>query len=168
MAVEWPYWRAQGLSTWHRDMMPPSQHVSPPISALLELLQPTVSAVIVKWKHLGASTAQPRSGRSHKLTEWVCRVQKCIECRNCLSSVATLTTEFQTASGSNISQITVSRELHEMGFHGRAAAHKPKITMRNAKRLPEWCKARRHWTLEHLAVRWTNLGLVDARKTLLS
>ena len=35
-----------------------------------------------------------------------------------------------------------------MGFHGRAAAHKPKITIRNAKRRLEWCKARHHWTLE--------------------
>jgi hypothetical protein len=61
---------------------------------------------------------------------------------------ATFTTEFQTASGSNISTRTVSRELHKVGFHGRAAAHKPKINMRNAKRHLEWCKARRHWTLE--------------------
>jgi hypothetical protein len=35
-----------------------------------------------------------------------------------------------------------------MGFHGRAAAHKPKITMRNAKHQLEGCKARHHWTLE--------------------
>ena len=35
-----------------------------------------------------------------------------------------------------------------MGFHGRAAAHKPKITNRNAKCLLEWCKAHRYWTLE--------------------
>ena len=28
------------------------------------------------------------------------------------------------------------------------AAHKPEITMRNAKRRLEWCKARHHWTLE--------------------
>ena len=35
-------------------------------------------------------------------------------------------------------------ELHEMGVHGKAAAHKPKITMRSAKRRLEWCKARRH------------------------
>ena len=35
-----------------------------------------------------------------------------------------------------------------MGFHGRAAAHKPKITMHNVKLWLEWCKARRHWTLE--------------------
>ena len=35
-----------------------------------------------------------------------------------------------------------------MGFHGLAAAHKPKVTMRNAKCRLEWCKARWHWTLE--------------------
>ena len=36
-----------------------------------------------------------------------------------------------------------------MDLHGRAATHKPKITMRNAKRWLECCKARRHWTQEH-------------------
>ena len=31
----------------------------------------------------------------------------------------------------------------------RAATHKPKITLRNAKRWLEWCNGRRrHWTLE--------------------
>jgi hypothetical protein len=35
-----------------------------------------------------------------------------------------------------------------MGFHGRAAAHKPLITICNAKRRLEWCKTHHHWTLE--------------------
>ena len=35
-----------------------------------------------------------------------------------------------------------------MSFHGRAAAHKLIITMRNTKRQLEWSKVRRHWTLE--------------------
>ena len=54
-------------------------------------------------------------------------------CKNCLTSDATL---------------PVRQELHEIGFHGRAAADKAKITMRNAKRQLEWCKARHDWTLE--------------------
>ena len=49
--------------------------------------------------------------------------------KNLLSSIATLTTEFQTASGSDVSTITVRRELHEMGFHGQAATHNPEIAM---------------------------------------
>ena len=93
--------------------------------------QSTVSAVIVKWKYLGATTTQPRSGRPHKLTEQDSRVLKRITRKNHLSSVATLTTEIQTASGSNVSTRTVLRVLNEMGFHGRAAADEPKITMRN-------------------------------------
>ena len=66
-----------------------------------------------------------------------------------------------------------------MVFHSQGAAHKYKITMQNSKRRLEWCKARRHWTLEqgkrilwsdeshfNLAVHRTNLGLTDASRTL--
>jgi hypothetical protein len=106
--------------------------------------QSTVSAVIVKWKYLGATTDQPRSSRPHKHTELDHRVLKHVAHKNPL----TLTTELQTASGSNVSTITVRQEIREMGFHGRAASHKPKITMRNAKRRLEWCNAHLHWTLE--------------------
>ena len=95
----------------------------------------TIRAVIVKRKCLGATMAQPQIGRR-------------VAPNNCLSSDATLTTEFQTASGSSVSTRTVHRELHEMGFHGQAAAHKPKIPMRNAKSRLEWRKARHHWTLK--------------------
>ena len=38
------------------------------ISDLLELHRSTVSAVFEKWTRLGATMAQLRSGRSHKLT----------------------------------------------------------------------------------------------------
>jgi hypothetical protein len=43
---------------------------------------------------------------------------KCIARKNRLSSFVTLTTEFQTASGSKVGTITVRQELHELGFHG--------------------------------------------------
>ena len=92
-------------------------------SALQELPQSTVSAVIVKWKHLGTTTAQPRSGRPHKLTERDHRVLKRVTWKNRLSSVTPLTTKFQTATASNVSTSTVHQELHEMGFHGRAELH---------------------------------------------
>ena len=35
-----------------------------------------------------------------------------------------------------------------MGFYGRAATHKPKVTMRNARCRLAWCKSLHHWTLE--------------------
>jgi hypothetical protein len=83
-----------------------------------------------------------------KLIEKDCWVMKPISRTNRQSSVATLRPEFQTSSGSNVSTITVCQELHEMGFHGRAATHKPMITKCYAKRRLEWCNARHHWTLE--------------------
>ena len=92
-------------------------------------------------EHLGATTAQLRSGKSHKLTE---RDRRALKHKNRLSSVATLTTEIQIASGSNISTITIRRELHEMGVLGRAAAHKPKINKDDTKHRLEWCKVHRH------------------------
>ena len=53
----------------------------------------TISAVIVKCKHLGATTAQPRSGKPHKLTEQDRRVLENTARKNVLSLVATFTTE---------------------------------------------------------------------------
>ena len=39
-------------------------------------------------------------------------------------------------------------------------AHKPKLTMRNVKSRLEWCKARRHWTLEQWKhVLWSDESL---------
>lgn len=69
--------------------------------------------------------------------------------KNPLSSVASLPTELQTASGINISTGTMRRKIHEMDFHGQASVRKPQITVHNAKRRLEWCKARHKvWTLE--------------------
>ena len=73
-------------------------------------------------------------------------VLKHVEHTNCQSSVATLTTMFQTASGTNVRTRTVRQEIHERGFHSRAATHKPKINMHN--HWLEGCKAPHHWTLE--------------------
>ena len=69
---------------------------------------------------------QLRSGRSHKLTEWDRRPRLQLSLPS-----SKLLLEATSAQ-------QLCRELHEMGFHGRAAAHKPKITMRNAKRRLEW------------------------------
>ncbi|CAI9619294.1 unnamed protein product, partial [Staurois parvus] len=63
-------------------------------------------------------------------------------------SAESMAKDLQTSCGLQISTTTVRRELHGMGFHGRATASKPYITKCNAKRRMQWCKARRHWTRE--------------------
>lgn len=97
------------------------------ISAMLNLPRSTVSAVILKWKRGGITTALPRSGRPHKLKEEDRQVLERVALEKCLPSIKALTAEFQSASGANVSSTTVRRELHEMGFRGRVSSYgKPK------------------------------------------
>ncbi|XP_068444855.1 aminoacyl tRNA synthase complex-interacting multifunctional protein 1-like isoform X1 [Clinocottus analis] len=93
------------------------------ISSLLELPRSTVSAVILKWKRGGITTALPRSGRPHKLKEEDRQVLEKVALENRSPSVEALTAEFQTASGASVSPRTVRRELHEMGFRGRVSTY---------------------------------------------
>ncbi|CAI9579871.1 unnamed protein product [Staurois parvus] len=53
--------------------------------------------------------------------------------RSCQLSAESIAKDLQTSCGLQIITTTVSRELHGMGFHGRAAASKPYITKCNAK-----------------------------------
>ncbi|KAM3623415.1 uncharacterized protein V6R79_010808 [Siganus canaliculatus] len=93
------------------------------ISALLNLPRSTVSAVILKWKRGGITTTLPRSGRPHKLREEDRQLLEKVALENCLSTIKAITTQFQTASGANVSYRTVRRELHDMGFRGRASRY---------------------------------------------
>ncbi|CAI9540940.1 unnamed protein product [Staurois parvus] len=91
------------------------------------------------------------------MTERGQRMLKCTVCRSRQLSAESIAKDLQTSCGLQISTTTVRRELHGMGFHGRAAASKPYITNCNAKRRMQWCKARRHWTLEHWrSVLWSD------------
>ncbi|CAI9586820.1 unnamed protein product, partial [Staurois parvus] len=109
------------------------------ISWLLNIPRSTVSGIITKWKQLGTIATQPPSGRPRHMTERGQRMLKHTVRRSHQLSAESIAKDIQTWCGLQIRTTTVRRELHGMGFHGRAAASKP--------RMP-WCKARRHWTLE--------------------
>ncbi|GFX38393.1 integrase catalytic domain-containing protein [Trichonephila clavipes] len=108
----------------------------------------TVSDVIVKWKHRGSETAEKQTGRPKILDERSCRILKRVVKQNCKSSLVEISQEFQSSSGISVSSRTVrrERELKNLEFYGRAAAHKPNITPQNAKHRLQWCRAHRHWT----------------------
>lgn len=119
------------------------------VSLLLDLPYSTARAV-VKWKHLGATSAQPQSGRRYK------------------SPILCFVTHYRVPS-CNISTRAVHLKLCEVGFHGQAAADH-NSTMCKAKPKLGCCRAYLHWTLEQwkhpleylimlhcLAVWWRNL-----------
>lgn len=105
--------------------MPPLHKSVIEIFSLLDFPQSIVSGSIAKWKRLGTTAIQPRSGRPHKVTEPGRQVLRRIVCKSCQRSAGSIIAEFQTTSGINISTNTVHWEVHAMGFHGRAAACKP-------------------------------------------
>ena len=117
------------------------------MSSLLDIPRSTVSDIIRKWKRLGTTATQPRSGRQRKITERGQRLLRHMVCKSRQRSAESIAKGFRASTGINVSTKTVWRELHGMGFHGRAAACRPHITKFNAKRPMEWCKAHRHWTV---------------------
>ncbi|CAI9611941.1 unnamed protein product, partial [Staurois parvus] len=81
------------------------------ISLLLNIPRSTVSGIITKWKQLGTTATQPRSGRGQ-------RMLKHTVCRSCQLPAESIAKDLQTSCGLQISTTTVHRELHGMGFNG--------------------------------------------------
>ncbi|CAI9579391.1 unnamed protein product, partial [Staurois parvus] len=93
------------------------------ISWLLNIPHSTVSGIITKWKQLGTAT-QPPSGRPRHLTGRGQRMLKRTVRTSHQLSAESIAKDLQTWCGLQMSPTTVCRELHGMGFHGRAAASK--------------------------------------------
>ncbi|CAI9562956.1 unnamed protein product [Staurois parvus] len=93
------------------------------ISLLLNIPWSTVSGIITKWKQLGTTATQPQSGRPREMTERSHRMLKLTVCRSLQLSAESIAKDLQSSCGLQIST-TVRRELHGMGFHGRAAVSK--------------------------------------------
>ncbi|GFW84140.1 transposable element Tcb2 transposase [Trichonephila clavipes] len=131
---------------------------------ILQKPKSTVSDVILKWKRRDSETAEKRTGRPKILGERSRRTLKRVVKQNRKSSLVEISQEFQSSSGISVSSRTVRRELKNLGFHGRAAAHKLNITPQNAKHRLQWCRAHRHWTAD---MRNTVLWSDESRFTVL-
>jgi hypothetical protein len=145
------------------------------IATLLKLAKSTIGVVIVKWKHEGTTTIKPRRGRLRLMTNRDCRAFKKVDRETHQTSSETITCEsavlwiVQPARG--------HRGLRGMGFHRRAAAHKPNILPVNATHHLKWCEEQHNWTtgnvwfgvmntLYHVAIRWEGLGVANAKRTI--
>jgi hypothetical protein len=99
-----------------------------------------VGDVIVRWKCEGTTTTKPQPGWPRLMTDRGHRALKKVVCETCQASSETITREFRSGMNCPASTITVHQELRGMGFHGRAAAHRPNIAPVSAKRCLKWCK----------------------------
>ncbi|GFS86187.1 regulator of chromosome condensation 2 [Trichonephila clavipes] len=97
------------------------------IADILQKPKSTVSDVIVKGKRRGSEAAEKRTGRPKILYERISRTLKWVVKQNHKSSLEEMSQELQSSSGIRVSSRTVRQELKNLGFHGRAAAHKPRM-----------------------------------------
>jgi transposase len=119
------------------------------IATLLKLPKWTAGDVIVKWRREDTTTTKPRLGRPRLMTDTDRRALKKLFRETRQTSSETITRELRSATNCPASTNTVRQELRGMGFHGRAAAHKPNISPVNAKRLLKWCRGLLHWTVDN-------------------
>lgn len=118
--------------------------------ALLDLTHGTISAIIVKWKK-----------DTHSHSAEACGIKK-----KHLSSIASLTTEFQTASGNNFHKNCASRALLNLSPCLHSCT---RTSLRSLCSIPSvgttgpWCiSSPDRWIiLLFLLVWWSNLGLAD-------
>ena len=113
--------RSQELSEFQRGTMIGchlSNKSSREIYSQLSIPQSAVSGIITKWKRLGTTATQPRSGRARKMTERRQRMLRRINGRGRQLSAESIATDLQTSCGLQSSSRTVRRELHGMRFHG--------------------------------------------------
>ncbi len=73
------------------------------VSSLLNIPQSTVSGIITKWKRLGMTATQPRSGRPCKMTERGQRMLRRIVRRGRQLSAESIATDLQSSCGLQIS-----------------------------------------------------------------
>uniref|UniRef100_A0A673VW62 Transposase Tc1-like domain-containing protein n=1 Tax=Salmo trutta TaxID=8032 RepID=A0A673VW62_SALTR len=119
------------------------------ISKCLKVPRSSVQTIVRKYKHHGTTQSPYCSGRRCVLNSGPIST-KCPQSSH-IHKVSTKLPYPQSVHKAPISTKTVLRELHEMGFHGRAAAHKPKFTM--------FC---RHLTLEQWKrVLWSDESPTD-------
>jgi transposase len=116
------------------------------IATLLKFPKSMVGDMIVKWKREGTTTMKPCPGRPRFMIDRDQQALKKVVRETLQKSSETITLEFCSATNCPTRTMTVHRELRGMGFHGRAAAHKPNISPVNAKCHLKWCKEQCHWT----------------------
>ncbi|CAI9533051.1 unnamed protein product [Staurois parvus] len=75
----------------------------PEISLLLNIPWSTLSGIVTKWKQLGTTATQSRSGRQRKMTEQVQRMLKCTVHRSRQLSTEPISKDLQTLCGLQIS-----------------------------------------------------------------
>lgn len=126
------------------------------IAEILDHPKSTVGDVIKKYNEEGLTTTKKRSGKPKKLTNRDERSLVKIIKENRGNTLEEVTEKFNTAMKISVSNRTVQRTLHKMGYSGHAAKKKPLVSEKNRKKRLGWCRMRRNWNSEWNKIVWSD------------
>lgn len=127
------------------------------ISKQLNIPKSTIGNVLKKWKSTGDTAPKKRPGRPKILTDRNRRGLRRLVSSSRRRSLENICLEMRATIGRPVSASTTRRELHDMDFHGRAAAHKPFISRTNSHLRLAWAREHQNWTVEQWkSVLWSD------------
>ncbi|XP_072764631.1 uncharacterized protein [Anoplolepis gracilipes] len=108
----------------------------------------TVNDIINKFKTTGSVADRPRSGRPWKTTA---RVDKLIRRKSVVDvrkTACMIAQELRDENLADVSRITVSRRLRDIGLFGRISVKKPLISKKNPRARLQFAENHKDWTVQ--------------------
>ena len=130
------------------------------ISKILKINCSTLHYIIRKWKRRGSTSNLKRAGRPMLMTERGRRQLKSIVKSNRRSSLRNLTNQYNDGKVCQLSQKTISRNLHRLGFYARRPCKKPWISKANQRKRLEVFIRHKFWGLSN----WKRIIFSDESK----
>ena len=116
----------------------------------------TVQKVISTYRDHGYEKPPPRTGKIKKITDRDDRALRKIIKGNRKINIHEIKESFIESTSKEISENTLRRHLHEIGFYGRVGVRKPFISEANRKKRLNWAKERQLWKDEWDGVIWSD------------
>ncbi|CAK9801681.1 Transposable element Tcb1 transposase [Anthophora quadrimaculata] len=118
------------------------------ISVLLAIDKTPVNNILNKFKTTGSLADRPRSGRPRKTTA---RVDKLIRRKSVVDvrkTAGVIAQELHDENLADVSRITASRRLRDVGLFGRVGVKKPLISTKNQRARLQFAKNYQCWTVQ--------------------
>ena len=126
------------------------------IAEILDHPKSTVGDVIKKYNEEGLTSTKKCPGRPKKLTNRDERHLAKVIKENRSNTLEEITEKFNTAMEISVSNRTIQRTLHNIGYSGHAAKKKPLVSEKNRKKRFGWCRMRRNWNSEWNKIVWSD------------
>jgi transposase len=108
----------------------------------------TIHSFLKKYEQDGVIESNRRSGRPPIMQPRDKRSLVRLVKAKRRTSLKEITVNYNANATKPVSVRTMQRNLHSLGFYGRAGVRKPFVSEQNRKRRIKWCKERLNWTQE--------------------